>query len=1423
MAGEEPPVDGPADQTPDNTPEDNAPEVVVVRRRNWPLTIAKWVGGTLLSLAALLAIGVYLLDTQPGRRFVSDQIGKLAFESGLQIRIARIEGSLYGAMVLRGLSVSDQNGEFLFSPEVRVDWRPFSYLNNHVDIHSLTAQRMTLRRAPELKPTTSEGPLLPDIDIDIGRLRVDRFVTEPAISGERRTARLDGRAHIASGRAQVWFDGATIAGQGAAGGDRLKLVIDAVPDQNKLAFQLALDAPQSGIITSLSGLTQPLAVRIDGRGDWTVWNGRLDADLGGRELMRLALTARDGTFAVKGPAQLARLVTGATADLLGPSNAIDLTAVMGERRADLSGTLSGDSMGLAVNGGIDLSDNSFDDLRLGFALLRPSAIAPNLSGSGMRAQLTLNGAMAIPTPRVAYILNADRLVMNDMGLERLTASGEARVDADRIIVPLAARVARITGLDTVAGGQLANVRLDGDVAVDWPRILSDNLRLRSDRIDAGLVLAVDTSKGFYAAAIDGKIDNYRIESVGIFDIQTDVDLKTVPEGFALEGNVRARSTQLTNEGVRNFLGGNLVASTNVAYGADGTIRFSGLRVESPELRVTGGTGSYATNGQIVFDANALHRQYGPVSVKVAGTITDPRASVIAERPGLGIGLANLDARITGAPGGYRLQASGDTDYGPLTADVVLGMGDVTTLEIASANLGGIDFAGSLRQTPTGPFAGSLTARGAGLGGLVRLAAQGQYQEALINIRANDTVLPGPAALAIGSAIVDARVVLYDKPSVVADIQIADTRMSQLSLREARVIVDYRDGRGQAKLLARGYTGVPFRIAANAQLEPNLWRAMIDGTVRGVAFKTTSPARIIPKADEYELLPTRIDFGRGNIRIAGNYGKGLRIESRLDALDMSLVNAFMPAIGVGGSATGSLDFEQTSADAFPRADARLTIDNFTRTTSVSVSAPVDMNFVGKLLPDGGEARAVFRQRGSVIGRMHASLRPLPPGSGPWLTRLMEAPLGGGIRYNGPADTLFSFAGLSNQRLSGPIGVAADFSCRVSSPCLSGVIRGNGLVYENQVYGTRLTNMEVAGRFTGDRLEIERLSATAGDGGLSAQGFVSLAADAGYPMDVSATLDNARLARSEAISATATGQIRLTKAAGETALLRGKIELPETRYEIIRQGAAQVPELTGVRFKAPRRQRFTNDEPEKPTPGLFSSIRLDLEMTAPERLYVSGMGLESEWGANFRMRGTSAAPVITGEVELIRGTLGFAGRNFELTEGRVTFTGGTTIDPVIAIVASDDIEDVTVNINVAGRAYNPQISFSSSPGLPQDEIMSRILFGSSVTNISAIQAVQLASSLNSLRGSGGGLNPMGKLRSATGISRLRIVGPDEANGRGTALAAGQYITDDIYVELVTDARGFTATQLEVSLMPWLSLLSQAGGSGVTNFNLRVRKNY
>ncbi|NVD44549.1 translocation/assembly module TamB domain-containing protein [Qipengyuania atrilutea] len=1393
------------------------------KHRNWPLIIAKWVGIVLLGIAALVALLLLGLNTGPGKRFITDQIQGLEMESGLSIGIGRIEGSIYGAMTIHDLTLSDPKGVFLTSPEVDVDWRPFAFVGNHVDIRSLTAERMTLERLPEFNETPpSEEPLLPDLDIDIGELRIDRFIAEAPVSGERRVASLAGEAHISDGRAQVRLNGQTIEGPGRAGGDRLALVLDAVPEENRLALDLDLQAPGDGVIAALAGLTEPLSLEISGRGDWEAWNGTLAANLAGSEFARLDLAARDGTFAVEGPTRIARLFDGPTAALLGPVTTIDLSATPEERRIDLGGSISSDAFRLNTAGIVDLSDNSFDNFKATFALLRPSVLAENLSGSGLRGVLTLSGPFA--TPVVDYTLNANRLVMNDMGLVNLTAEGEARIDSDRIVIPVDARIARITGLDTVAGGSLTNVRLDGEVAIEGTRVLSDDMRLRSDRIDANLVLLADLSTGLYTGAVDGRIDNYRVESVGIFDITTDIDLQTEREGFALEGRVGLRSRQIENESVRDFLGGNAVAGADIRYGSDGRILFRNLTVEAPLVRVTGGSGSYSPDGQIVFNADAQTQAYGAVGVRVAGTITDPRASITAERPDLGIGLANLRADITGAPGGYRLDASGDTDYGPLTADVVLGTGNQLTLDINSANLGGIDFSGSLRQLPAGPFAGRLDANGNGFEGIVRLNARGQYQEALVNLRARNANLPGPAQLSIGSAIIDARVVLYDTPHVVAEGQIAQARSGDFFINAARAEVDYRGGRGSAKVLAEGTSGVPFRVALNAEMEPELWRAAIRGRARGITFATQNPARIIPGEGSYELLPTRIDFGQGNLRLAGTYGDGIKVQSRLDNLDMALVNAFVPGLGLNGSATGSLDFAQANPNAFPRADARLSISNFTRTTAVSVSQPVNVNFVGKLLADGGEARAVIRRRGSVIGRMNASLNPLPPGSGPWLTRLLEAPLGGGIRYNGPADTLFSLAGQPDQRLSGPIGVAADFSCRVSDPCLSGIVRANSLTYENQTYGTRLSDMKINARFDGNRLEITQLQAAAGEGTVSASGYVGLAADSGYPIDIDVQLQDARLARSDALSATATGTLSLTKRAGADALLSGEILLPETRYEIVRQGAAQVPELTGVRFKPPKGPaRITGDEEAETQPGLFSLLRLDISLRAADELYVSGMGLESEWSAAFTVSGTSAAPTMAGEVDLIRGTLSFAGRSFELVEGRVQFTGGRTIDPVISLTATEDIDDVTVNVNVTGRAMNPQISFSSVPGLPQDEIVSRILFGSSVGNLSAIQAVQLASSLNSLRGSGGGLNPLGKLRSATGIDRLRILGADETSGRGTALAAGQYITDDIYVELVTDARGFTATQIEISLTPFLSILSQAGGSGGTDVNVQYRKNY
>ena len=60
-------------------------------------------------------------------------------------------------------------------------------------------------------------------------------------------------------------------------------------------------------------------------------------------------------------------------------------------------------------------------------------------------------------------------------------------------------------------------------------------------------------------------------------------------------------------------------------------------------------------------------------------------------------------------------------------------------------------------------------------------------------------------------------------------------------------------------------------------------------------------------------------------------------------------------------------------------------------------------------------------------------------------------------------------------------------------------------------------------------------------------------------------------------------------------------------------------------------------------------------------------------------------------------------------------------------------------------------------------------------------------------------------------------------GTSLAAGKYISNSIYVEVITDTKGFTQTQLTIALSRALSLLSQAGGATGPAVTLRYSKHY
>ncbi len=234
---------------------------------------------------------------------------------------------------------------------------------------------------------------------------------------------------------------------------------------------------------------------------------------------------------------------------------------------------------------------------------------------------------------------------------------------------------------------------------------------------------------------------------------------------------------------------------------------------------------------------------------------------------------------------------------------------------------------------------------------------------------------------------------------------------------------------------------------------------------------------------------------------------------------------------------------------------------------------------------------------------------------------------------------------------------------------------------------------------------------------------------------------------------------------------------------------------------------------------------IDVSAPGGIEVDGMGLESEWRTdNLQIRGTTDDPRLGGSVAIIpgRGSYSFAGVEFEITQGNIFFDPNGPIDPRIDLVASTEVDALSVAVNVRGNASQPEITFSSVPALPEEELLARLLFGGSITNLSATDALQLGAAVASLRG-GSGTGPINQLRDAIGLDRLRIVPADSALGRGTSIALGKNFGRRFYVEIITDGAGYNASNVEFRVTSWLNLLATVSTIGRHSVAAEIRRDY
>ena len=353
------------------------------------------------------------------------------------------------------------------------------------------------------------------------------------------------------------------------------------------------------------------------------------------------------------------------------------------------------------------------------------------------------------------------------------------------------------------------------------------------------------------------------------------------------------------------------------------------------------------------------------------------------------------------------------------------------------------------------------------------------------------------------------------------------------------------------------------------------------------------------------------------------------------------------------------------------------------------------------------------------------------------------------------------------------------------------------YRNQSINLSARDVSLQGSYANGTVSISSLSARDHDKGtISASGTYNLQDSSA---DIKITSRDFNLVRGGIASGVLDGDLTFQGSPSKSYDLKGAITSQEVNITIPERISGNVPQLN-VKMQG---------QPESAAPHIAENINLYVRINAPRRVMVRGWGLDAEFGGALDIKGTAAKPLFYGSLESLRGRYSEFGKLFKFTNAKLDFSGAVPPSPSLDIEAKTKAGDITAIINISGSVMEPKISFSSQPPLPEDEVLSHILFGKRMENISPFQAVQLAQTLSRFTGQGGGassLDPISTLRNLTGLDDLRV----EMNEQGAAsVGAGKYLSDNVYLEFETGTQeGGGNANVEIELSPNITLESEIG---------------
>ena len=533
--------------------------------------------------------------------------------------------------------------------------------------------------------------------------------------------------------------------------------------------------------------------------------------------------------------------------------------------------------------------------------------------------------------------------------------------------------------------------------------------------------------------------------------------------------------------------------------------------------------------------------------------------------------------------------------------------------------------------------------------------------------------------------------------------------------------------------------------------------------------------------------------------------------------LSILQIFESSLALNGTINGHAQI--TGDQSFPEVKGQLKISNVTYAplTEKKIQSLVDGEINFNWLPNTlnwkveGHAKPTlsFVSDGKITlsnGWVQPSSQVQMELKGSLNLEIFSALLGSGDRINGILTTDLVVTG------------------NIEQPLLKGGIQVTSGLYEIADFGTMIRDITLNAEAKGSRIVISSLTANDGtvkkdnSGQIIGQGHVELKQLFSPLVDVRLDLTNFQVAQSDSFMDKATGPLFL-KGEGVYSKVTGEVLLEPAELFLEEAASADIPTL-----KITNQQVEQKKQDQKNDSKLFP---IELKLNAPKDFKIEGFGLESSWGGIMMVAGTVGDPQLVGSIKADTGKLDVFGKSMKIKEGTITYKETPKDDPYLLIICVRDVDaETSVTFTIEGYASNPRFTFSSIPALPEEEILSRLLFGKELGKISVGQSLQLATAAAAMNGKKG-LNVMDKIRSSFGLDTLELKDQKKADSYDTtgsqALSIGKEFGN---VRVSIDqgvSTGTSKATLEAAVAPNLNVDLDVGGDKSSGLGLTWVKRY